>query len=235
MTFSFNRQGCRRTVLALVDALQIFSDDAIHGDYHGSMDDAELLSRLLAGDEKAFSELVVRYNATLIRIASYYVVNQASAEDVAQDTWIAVIRGVERFEGRSSFKTWLFHILDNRARTTGTKEHRSIPVDPMSSGATVAASRFDEGGVWRVPPVPFTDAIDDALSNERLLRLVHEAITRLPEPQQAVVTLRDVEGLSTMEVAELLELSEANVRVILHRGRAKVRGDVEAKMPGGGV
>jgi RNA polymerase sigma-70 factor (ECF subfamily) len=101
-------------------------------------------------------------------------------------------------------------------------------------GATVAASRFDEGGVWRVPPVPFTDVIDESLSNERLLRLVHESIRRLPEPQQAVVTLRDVEGLSTMEVAELLELSEANVRVILHRGRARVRGDVEARMPGGG-
>lgn len=197
------------------------------------MDDAELLSRLLAGDEKAFRELVVRYNASLIRVALYYVSNQASAEDVAQDTWIAVLKGVERFEGRSSFKTWLFHILVNRARSTGTKEHRSIPVDPMG-GATVAASRFDEGGVWRVPPVPFTDVIDESLSNERLLRLVHESIRRLPEPQQAVVTLRDVEGLSTMEVAELLELSEANVRVILHRGRARVRGDVEARMPGGG-
>jgi RNA polymerase sigma-70 factor (ECF subfamily) len=96
------------------------------------MDDAELLSRLLAGDEKAFRELVVRYNATLIRVALYYVNNQASAEDVAQDTWIAVLKGVDRFEGRSSFKTWLFHILVNRARSTGTKEHRSIPVDSLT-------------------------------------------------------------------------------------------------------
>jgi RNA polymerase sigma-70 factor (ECF subfamily) len=198
------------------------------------MDDAELLSCLLAGDEKAFRELVVRYNASLIRVALFYVNNQASAEDVAQDTWIAVLKGVERFEGRSSFKTWLFHILVNRARSTGAKEHRSIPVDPLSGAATVAAIRFDDGGAWRVPPAPFTDAIDEALSNERLLRLVHESIARLPEPQQAVVTLRDVEGLSTMEVAELLELSEANVRVILHRGRARVRGDVESQMPGGG-
>jgi RNA polymerase sigma-70 factor (ECF subfamily) len=198
------------------------------------MDDAELLNRLLAGDEKAFRELVVRYNATLIRVALYYVNNQSSAEDVAQDTWIAVLKGVDRFEGRSSFKTWLFHILVNRARTTGAKEHRSIPVDPMSSAATVPTSRFDEGGTWRVPPAPFTDAIDESLSNERILRLVRESIARLPEPQQAVVTLRDVEGLSTMEVAELLDLSEANVRVILHRGRARVRGDVEAQMPGGG-
>jgi RNA polymerase sigma-70 factor (ECF subfamily) len=85
-----------------------------------------------------------------------------------------------------------------------------------------------------VPPEPFTDAIDNTVSNEKIVRLVNEAIVRLPEPQQAVVTLRDVEGLSTMEVAALLELSEANVRVILHRGRARVRNDVETKMMGGG-
>lgn len=203
-------------------------------DYHGSVDDAELLRRLLGGDEKAFTELVVRYNATLVRVALYYVNNQASAEDVAQDTWIAVLRGIDRFEGRSSFKTWLFHILVNRARSTGTKEHRSIPVDPTSSEHSVAANRFDDGGTWLVPPEPFTDAIDNAVSNEKIVRLVHEAVARLPEPQQAVVTLRDVEGLSTMEVAALLELSEANVRVILHRGRARVRNDVETKMMGGG-
>ena len=199
------------------------------------MDDADLLRQLLGGDEKAFTELVVRYNATLIRIALYYVNTQASAEDVAQDTWIAVLRGIDRFEGRSSFKTWLFHILVNRARTTGTREHRSILVDPTSSESSVAASRFDEGGTWRVPPEPFTDAIDTAVSNEKIVRLVHEAIARLPEPQQAVVTLRDVEGLSTMEVSALLELSEANVRVILHRGRARVRNEVETKMTGGGL
>lgn len=199
------------------------------------MDDAELLRRLLGGDEKAFTELVVRYNATLIRVALYYVNNQASAEDVAQDTWIAVLRGVDRFEGRSSFKTWLFRILVNRARSTGTKEHRSILVDPTGSDVSVAANRFDDGGAWRVPPEPFTDAIDNAVANEKIVRSVREAIVRLPEPQRAVVTLRDVEGLSTMEVAELLELSEANVRVILHRGRARVRNDVETRMQGGGV
>ena len=199
------------------------------------MDDAELLRRLLGGDEKAFTELVVRYNVTLIRVALYYVNNQASAEDVAQDTWIAVLRGVDRFEGRSSFKTWLFRILVNRARSTGTKEHRSIPVNPIGSDASVAANRFDDGGAWRVPPAPFTDAIDNAVANEKIVRSVREAIVRLPEPQRAVVTLRDVEGLSTMEVAELLELSEANVRVILHRGRARVRNDVETRMQGGGV
>ncbi len=196
------------------------------------MDDAELLRRVCDGDEKAFRVLVERYHANFVRVARFYVNSDASAEDVAQDTWIAVLRGAKRFEGRSSVKTWLFRILANRARTTGTKEHRTIPVDPSGS---VAASRFDEGGVWREPPVPFTETIEDALSNERLVSLVHAAIARLPEPQLAVVTLRDVEGLTTVEVAELLELSEANVRVILHRGRARVRSEVEASFQGGGA
>lgn len=190
------------------------------------MDDAELLTKLVDGDERAFTELVKRYHTTFVRVARYYVNSEASAEDVAQDTWIAVVRGAARFEGRSSVKTWLLRILVNRARTTGSREHRTIPVDPTNAD-TVAPSRFDAAGVWREPPVPFTDAIDSAIVNEPTVRLVRDAIRRLPEPHQAVVTLRDVEGLSTSEVAQLLELSEANVRVILHRGRTRVRNEVE--------
>ena len=184
---------------------------------------------MLAGDEKAFTELVARYNSTLIRVARYYVGSDASAEDVAQETWIAVIRGVSSFEGRSTFKTWLFHILVNRARSVGSREHRMIAVDPNESSG-LAPSRFDQGGMWREPPVPFTDVIENGMVNQRIVQLVREAISLLPEPQQAVVTLRDVEGLSTKEVADLLELSEANARVILHRGRTRVRADVESKM-----
>jgi RNA polymerase sigma-70 factor (ECF subfamily) len=169
---------------------------------------------------------------TLIKVARYYVASAQSAEDVAQDTWIAVLRGVEKFEGRSSFKTWLLRICVNRARTSGVKEHRSIPVDPNESGPSVAAHRFDNGGLWSDPPVPFTDAIDTRIDNTALLSAVRGAIDSLGEPQQAVVTLRDVEGLSTQEVATLLGLSEANVRVILHRGRARVREIVEEAMKG---
>ena len=99
-----------------------------------------------------------RYHPTLVKVARYYVASAASAEDVAQDTWIAVIKGVEKFEGRSSFKTWLLRICVNRARTSGVKEHRSIPVDPNESGPSVSAHRFDQGGFWSDPPVPFTDA-----------------------------------------------------------------------------
>jgi RNA polymerase sigma-70 factor, ECF subfamily len=196
------------------------------------VDDAELLESLLGGNESAFAELVRRYHPTLVKVARYYVANAASAEDVAQDTWIAVIKGAEKFEGRSAFKTWLLRICVNRARTTGVKEHRSIPVDPNESGPSVSAHRFDQGGFWSDPPVPFTDAVDDRLDNSVLLGAVRDAIDTLGEPQQAVVTLRDVEGLSTQEVATLLGLSEANVRVILHRGRARVRAIVEEAMKG---
>ena len=196
------------------------------------VDDAELLERLLDGDESSFTELVRRYHPTLVKVARYYVANAATAEDVAQDTWIAVLKGIEKFEGRSSFKTWLLRICMNRARTSGVKEHRSIPVDPSESGPSVAAHRFDQGGFWSDPPIPFTDAIDHRLDNAALLSAVREAIDSLGEPQQAVVTLRDVEGLSTQEVAVLLELSEANVRVILHRGRARVREIVEEVVKG---
>ena len=196
------------------------------------MDDAELLHNLLGGDESSFTELVRRYHPTLVKVARYYVASAASAEDVAQDTWIAVLKGIEKFEGRSSFKTWLLRICVNRARTSGVKEHRSVPVDPNESGPSVSAHRFDEGGMWSEPPVPFTDAIDNRLDNAGLLGAVRDAIDSLGEPQQAVVTLRDVEGLSTQEVATLLGLSEANVRVILHRGRARVREIVEEVVKG---
>ena len=196
------------------------------------MDDAELLQNLLGGDESSFTELVRRHHSTLVKVARYYVASASSAEDVAQDTWIAVMRGIEKFEGRSSFKTWLLRICVNRARTTGVKEHRSIPVDPNESGPSVSAHRFDQGGFWSDPPVPFTDAIDSRLDDTALLSAVRHAIDALGEPQQSVVTLRDVEGLSTQEVAALLELSEANVRVILHRGRARVREIVEDVVKG---
>jgi RNA polymerase sigma-70 factor (ECF subfamily) len=196
------------------------------------VDDAELLHNLLGGDESSFTELVRRYHPTLVKVARYYVASAASAEDVAQDTWIAVLKGIEKFEGRSSFKTWLLRICVNRARTSGVKEHRSVPVDPNESGPSVSAHRFDEGGLWSEPPVPFTDVIDNRLDNAGLLSAVRDAIDALGEPQQAVVTLRDVEGLSTQEVATLLGLSEANVRVILHRGRARVREIVEEVVKG---
>lgn len=197
-----------------------------------SVDDAALVERVLAGDADAFRDLVTKYQDPLVRLARYYVGSDASAEDVAQETWIAVLKGLERFEGRSSFKTWLFRIAVNRARTKGVREKRVIPVD-LTSERTLLAGRFNEGGMWVDPPVPFTDRIDDALVNAPLVQMVHDSIAQLPEVARAVVTLRDVEGLSTTEVAELLALSEVNVRVILHRSRSRIRSEVETKMRAG--
>jgi len=196
------------------------------------VDDASLLEALLGGDEKAFTELVCRHHASMVRIARLYVGSHASAEDVAQDTWVAVIKGVDRFEGRSSFATWLFRILANRARTAGSKEHRSVPVDVSETGPTVDATRFSEGGMWNDPPIAFTDVIDGRLENATVVDAIRSAIVELPQPHQAVVTLRDVEGLSTMEVAEVLGMTQGNVRVVLHRARARIRAAVEATSRG---
>ena len=192
------------------------------------MDDDALVERVLKGDEDAFTELVTRHHALLVRVARFYVRSDASAEDVAQDTWIAVLRGVDRFEGRSSFKTWLLRIVANRARTTGDREHRLVSVDPSRTTDSDLAARFNSGGMWIDPPEPFTEAIENGIVTATTVRLVHDAIARLPDVPRTVVTLRDVEGLSTMDVAAILELSEANVRVILHRARQSIRGEIES-------
>jgi RNA polymerase sigma-70 factor, ECF subfamily len=190
------------------------------------VDDEALLERLLSGDRDAFRDLVRRYQVPLVRVARYYVRTEASAEDVAQETWVAVMKGLERFEGRSTFKTWLFRICANRARTIGAREHRVVSLDPTHP---VARERFDEGGMWSEAPEPFDDLLGDRLANAEVVELVRRCIEDLPEPQQSVVTLRDVEGLSTSEVAAILELSDANTRVILHRGRARIREVLEVR------
>lgn len=195
------------------------------------MDDEALLGRLVAGDEDAFRTLVARYHTTLVRLARNHVDSEAAAEDVAQDTWLAVVRGVHRFEGRSSIKTWLFRIVLNRARTAGSRSARQVPVDVAAP--TVAAQRFDSEGVWSDPPTPFTELVEGRLDAEPLHKAVHAAVRELPTTQQSVVTLRDVEGLTTEEVATLLGLTEGNVRVLLHRGRAKVRQALEDLVRGG--
>jgi len=193
------------------------------------VDDEELLRRFLGGDRDAFRILVQRYQTVLVQIARYYVNSTATAEDVAQDTWIAVLRGAERFEGRASFKTWLFRIVANRARSTGTREKRQIPVDPTDP---VAGDRFNAEGMWKEPPPSFADLLADTEANAELAATVRAVIANLPDIQRSVVTLRDVEGLSTSEVATLLDLSEANARVVLHRARSHIRETVERMAKG---
>jgi RNA polymerase sigma-70 factor (ECF subfamily) len=185
--------------------------------------DVELVDRLRAGDEAAFVALVRMYQARMLRLAESVVGSRAVAEEVVQDTWLAVVRGVERFEGRSTLKTWLFHILLNRARTTSGREHRSDVVD-------VSEERFDANGAWADPPEPWADQADDRVVAERLARRVGELVATLPAAQRQVVLLRDVEGLPAQEVAALVGVSGGNQRVLLHRGRAHLRRMLATEM-----
>ncbi len=185
-------------------------------------DDGEIVARLQAGDEEAFAALVRQYQASLLRLAGAIVVSSAVAEEVVQETWLAVVRGVERFEGRSSLKTWLFRILANRARTTLGRELRSasLPLDEVTE-------HFDRAGAWVSPPVPWSDQADDRIVAERLAAKVRDVLPTLPDAQRQVVVLRDVEGLSAADVASVLGLSDGNQRVLLHRARARLRQQLE--------
>jgi RNA polymerase sigma-70 factor (ECF subfamily) len=181
-------------------------------------DDAELVERLRSGDESAFIDLVKRYQPRMLRLAEATGGSRAVAEEVTQDTWLAVIRGIERFEGRSSFKTWLFHILLNRARSAAGREQRAGR--PNSD----IEERFDADGHWTTPPVPWSDQIDDRIVASRLAARLRELLGELPESQRQVVILRDIEGIEPSEVSALLRISDGNQRVLLHRGRATLRG-----------
>jgi RNA polymerase sigma-70 factor (ECF subfamily) len=180
-------------------------------------DDAALVEQLRAGHEAAFVELVQRYQPRLLRLAESTVGSRAVAQDVTQDTWLAVVRGVDRFEGRSSFKTWLFHILLNRARTAARKEQRAgVPDDAVDE-------HFLKDGHWANPPEPWAERADDRLVAEQLAARVRALLPLLPEAQREVVVLRDVEGLDSADVTAVLGITEGNQRVLLHRGRAKLR------------
>lgn len=189
--------------------------------------DEELLRRALSGREDAFVALVDRYHGRLIRFAATFVHDWATAEDVVQDTWIGVLRTADRFESRSTFRSWLFAICANRARSAFARQARVVPVD--TDGPTVDPSRFGPAHNWTDPPQPW-DEVDARLDAQQLVPIVHAAIENLPELQRQVVTLRDVEGLTGKEVCAVLDISEANQRVQLHRGRARVRRALEDLM-----
>jgi RNA polymerase sigma-70 factor (ECF subfamily) len=190
-------------------------------------DDTELLRRLRAGDEQAFVILVRRYDDAMLRLASSFVPSRAVAEEVVQDTWMGVVRGIGGFEERSSFRTWLFRILVNRARTTGERERRSIAIG--TAEPAVDQSRFDAAGGWAAPPEQWVEDIDDRLRAGKLAGRIRSAIEELPARQREVVTLRDVDGLSSDEVCHVLEISDGNQRVLLHRGRSRVRQVLETE------
>jgi RNA polymerase sigma-70 factor (ECF subfamily) len=199
--------------------------------------DVAVIAALRTGDEAAFRALVARHHAALVRVARTSVSSHAVAEEVAQETWLAVIQGIDRFEGRSSLKSWIFAIVANRARSRGVREHRSIPMSSLGGAGddapAVDADRFVRtgerwAGHWCSPPVPWEPA--ERLLAQETRGVVAAAIARLPQQQRVVLSLRDVEGWSSEEVCALLELSEGNQRVLLHRGRAKVRAALEAHL-----
>jgi RNA polymerase sigma-70 factor (ECF subfamily) len=189
-------------------------------------DERELIRRLRAGDEAAFMELVNTYDGQLRRLARTFVRTDALAEDVVGETWLAVVRGIDGFEGRSSLKTWLFRILANRARTRAVREARQIPFSSLpggdDGGPSVEPGAFAPDGHWMHPP----ERPDERLLTSELRGRLAEVIEQLPEQQRTVITLRDVAGLDGPEVAELLGISEGNQRVILHRARSRVRADL---------
>ena len=190
-----------------------------------------LVEALAAGDERAFNEVVGRHHRSLVRLARNYVRSEAIAEEVAQDAWCAVVTGIERFEGRSSFKTWLFSIVVNKARTRAERERRTTPFSALAGqdeeGSPVPVEdRFTPDGAWAAPPRAWDDPERRAISLE-LREELREALQELPERQRLVVTLRDVEGLGPEEVGDLLRLSPGNERVLLHRGRTRLRDELE--------
>ena len=200
-------------------------------------DEASLLNSLRARDEAAFTQLVEMYHASLVRLARIFVHDTTIAEEVAQETWLAVLRGLDRFEGRSSLKTWLFTILTNKAKTRGQRENRTLTNTDLevaaSDSPTVDPGRFNDPNTekwpnhWADPPVSWAGIPEETLLSQETIQLIREAIDALPETQRIVITLRDMHELSSDEVCNVLGVSETNQRVLLHRARAKVRQALE--------
>jgi RNA polymerase sigma-70 factor (ECF subfamily) len=201
-----------------------------------SPEDALLVEGLRAGDEAAFAAVMRMYGMGMLRVAEMYVSSRAVAEDVVQEAWVGVLRGIGRFEGRSSLKTWLYRIVANTAKTRGVRESRSVPFSSLGDGGdegTVDADRFIGSGErfpghWAVPPQAW--APEGRLLADETLEVVERAIDKLPPAQRAVITMRDVQGFTSEEVCNALDLTETNQRVLLHRARAKVRSALEEYM-----
>jgi RNA polymerase sigma-70 factor, ECF subfamily len=199
-------------------------------------EDTQLLTRLRAGDEDAFRQLVGRYHGALKGFARTLGAGDAGAEEVVQEAWLVALESLDRFEERSSIKAWLFGIVKNKARRRAERDRRTVPFSAVPTseegeGPVVDPARFQSGdgcwpGHWNVAPRPWHDPERRLASLEARAQL-REAIAELPERQRVVVALRDVEGLDPEEVCELLEISEGNQRVLLHRGRAAIRDRLE--------
>jgi RNA polymerase sigma-70 factor (ECF subfamily) len=189
--------------------------------------DGELLSRIRSGDEEAFVILVARYQQPMLRLACSMVHNPQVAEEAVQDTWIGVVRGIEQFEGRSSFRTWLFRILVNRVRSAGSREPSDPSIETMQA---VDPTHFDAEGQWADPVEHWTEASEDRLDAATWVPILKSALDKLPARQRQVVMLRDVEGLSNHEACAVLGISVGNQRILLHRGRVRLREILDAQI-----
>jgi RNA polymerase sigma-70 factor, ECF subfamily len=205
--------------------------------------DGQLVAALRAGDERAFRELFARHNPMMKRVARGYVDSEAVAEEIVQETWTAIVTGIDRFKGHAALGTWMFSILTNQAKTHQTRERRALPFSSIAGGeereTAVDPDRFqkdDEAwpGHWATPPRPWEKPERRLLSLEARDRL-RDALAQLPERQRVIVGLRDVEGLSAEEVCDLLQLSQENQRVLLHRGRSRLRAVLEEYVAAVGV
>ena len=200
----------------------------------------ELVQRLRAGDERAFEALVSAHYATMLAVAQTYVRSRAVAEEVVQEAWVGVLRGLDRFEGRSSLKTWILRIVANTAKTRGVREARSVPfasLEPEGAEAAVEPERFCGpgeafAGHWRRYPRDWERLPEDVLFDRETLQVVVAAIAALPPAQRTVIGMRDVEGCGPEEVCEALEINEGNQRVLLHRARSRVRAALEEHFDG---
>jgi RNA polymerase sigma-70 factor (ECF subfamily) len=200
-------------------------------------EEAALIAGLRRRDESSFLDLVQRYHLSLVRLAQTFVPSQAIAEEVAQETWLGVLQGIDRFQERSSLKTWIFQILVNRAKTRGQREARtisfsSIDLEPDTCGPSVDPSRFagpdsEHPDHWFVAPQPWNLTPEQALLSQECQGHIEQAIAGLPLIQREVITMRDVQGWSSEEVCNILGVSETNCRVLLHRARSRVRRAME--------
>lgn len=194
-----------------------------------TVSDDVLVAGVLAGDEQSFVALVERYQRSLLRLARHFVRDEALAEDVVQDTWIGLLRGVEKFEGRSAFRTWLFRILSNRAKTRAVREARYVPMD-LQDGPAGADDSFDHTGTWRVPPEEWKISPERLLLSAEIRSVVDKTLAALPPGQRAVVELRDIDGLDAADVRNVLGITETNQRVLLHRGRTRLRAALASQL-----
>jgi RNA polymerase sigma-70 factor (ECF subfamily) len=198
-------------------------------------DEAALIARLRAGDERAFEDVVARFHPSMLAVARGYVRSQSVAEEVAQEAWLRVLNNLDRFEGRSSLRTWVLRIVANTAQTRGIREARVVPVSSLRSEGeepTVEPERFRGAGDpfpghWWSYPTDWRTVPESQLLSQETLDVVKAAIDELPDLQRSVIAMRDVAGCDSDDVCQMLEISEGNQRVLLHRARAQVRTALE--------